>query len=140
MDLGSLLQFPLADLLRKSVYSRLSGCKDVNDAGGRAQDPAFRLMGPEKIWERGTALTPRLQSFETDVQAGEENFAGPARINEVRLWLSVIAHNLGNLRGRLVLPSCACEGARGGAFVGRRRRSTGNEGEERFSETPLDVH
>ncbi len=29
---GKNTQFPLADLLRQSVYSRLAGCEDLNDA------------------------------------------------------------------------------------------------------------
>ena len=78
---GKNTQFPLADLLRQSVYSRLAGYEDVNDAERLAQDPTFRLIGSEKIWERGAALTSRLQSFETEMLAGEENFAGLARIN-----------------------------------------------------------
>ena len=32
-----------------------------------SQDPTFRLIGSEKIWERGAALTSRLQSFETEL-------------------------------------------------------------------------
>jgi hypothetical protein len=67
--------------LRQSVYSRLAGYEDVNDAERLSQDPAFRLIGPEKIWERGAALTSRLQSFEAEMLAGEENFAGLRRIN-----------------------------------------------------------
>ena len=47
---------PLADLLRQSVYSRLAGYEDVNDAERLSQDPTFRLIGSEKIWERGAAL------------------------------------------------------------------------------------
>lgn len=78
---GKNTQFALADLLRQSVYSRLAGYEDVNDAERLAQDPTFRLIGSEKIWERGAALTSRLQSFETEMLAGEENFAGLARIN-----------------------------------------------------------
>jgi hypothetical protein len=78
---GKNTQFPLADLLRQSVYSRLAGYEDVNDVERLAQDPTFRLIGSEKIWERGAALTSRLQSFETEMLAGEENFAGLARIN-----------------------------------------------------------
>jgi len=78
---GKNTQFPLADLPRQSVYSRLAGYQDVNDAEGLSQDPTFRLIGSEKIWERGAALTSRLQSFETEMLAEEENFAGLARIN-----------------------------------------------------------
>jgi len=74
-------QFPLADLFRQSVYSRLAGYEDVNDAERLSQDPTFRLTGSEKIWERGAALTSRLQSFETEMLAEEQNFAGLTRIN-----------------------------------------------------------
>jgi hypothetical protein len=38
-------QFGLADLLRQSVYSRLAGYEDLNDAARLAADPAFRLIG-----------------------------------------------------------------------------------------------
>ncbi len=53
----------------------------MNDAERLSQDPTFRLIGSEKIWERGAALTSRLQSFETEMLTEEENFAGLARIN-----------------------------------------------------------
>jgi hypothetical protein len=78
---GKNTQFSLADLLRQSVYGRLAGYEDVNDAERLSQYPTFRLIGSEKIWERGAALTSRLQSFETAMLAEEENFAGLARIN-----------------------------------------------------------
>jgi hypothetical protein len=78
---GKNTQFPLADLFRQSVYSRLAGYEDVNDAERLSQDPTFRLIGSEKIWERGAALTSRLQSFETEMLAEEGNFAALARIN-----------------------------------------------------------
>jgi hypothetical protein len=78
---GRNTQLPLADLLRQSVYSRLAGHEDVNEAKQLAQDPTFRLIGSEKIWERGAALTSRLQSIETEILAAEENVAGLAAIN-----------------------------------------------------------
>src|SRR3972149_3056772 len=74
-------RFSFADLLRQSVYSRLAGYEDVNDAERLSHDPTFRLIGSERIWERGAALTSRLQSFETEMLAEEENFAGLARVN-----------------------------------------------------------
>ena len=64
---GKNTQLPLADLVRQSVYSRLAGYEDVNDAERLSQDPAFRLIGSEKVLERGAALTSRLQSFETEL-------------------------------------------------------------------------
>ena len=67
--------------MRQSVYSRIAGYEDVNDAERLSQDPTFRLIGSEKIWERGAALTSPLQSFETDLLTQEENLAGLAAIN-----------------------------------------------------------
>ena len=78
---GKNTQLPLADLLRQSVYSRIAGYEDVNDAERLSQDPTFRLIGSERIWERGAALTSRLQSFETELLTQEENLAGLAAIN-----------------------------------------------------------
>jgi len=46
---GKNTQFPLADLFRQSVYSRLACYEDVNDAERLSQDPTFRLIGSEKI-------------------------------------------------------------------------------------------
>src|SRR5215831_17641099 len=63
---GENTQLPLADLLRQSVYRRLAGYEDLNDAARLSQEPTFRLIGSRKIWERGAALTSRLQWFETE--------------------------------------------------------------------------
>ena len=78
---GKNIQLPLADLLRQSVYSRLAGYEDMNDAERLSHDPTFRLIGSEKIWERGAALTSRLQSFETELLTQDENLAGLDAIN-----------------------------------------------------------
>ena len=74
-------QLPIVDLLRQSVYSRLAGYEDVNDAERLARDPSFRLIGSEKIWDRGAALPSRLQSFEAQMLAEDGNFSGLARLN-----------------------------------------------------------
>ncbi len=78
---GKNRQLPLIDLVRQSIYSRLAGYEDVNDAERLSQDPAFRLIGSRKVCERGVALTSRLQSFETELLTQEENFAGLAALN-----------------------------------------------------------
>ena len=57
-------QFSLADLLRQSVYSRLAGYEDLNDAVRVSADPTFRLIGSPKRWDRGGALTSTLHWFE----------------------------------------------------------------------------
>lgn len=54
---GKNTQLPLADRLRQSIYSRLAGYEEVNDAERLSQDPTFRLIGSSKIRERGAALT-----------------------------------------------------------------------------------
>ena len=73
---GSNKKFPFVDLLRQSVYSRLAGYEDLNDAVRVSVDPTFRLIGSKKNWDRGGALTSRLQSFETGLLAGDENLIG----------------------------------------------------------------
>ena len=60
---GKNTQLPLPDLLRQSLYSRLAGYEDVNDAERLWQDPTFRLIGSAKIRERGAALPSRLDWF-----------------------------------------------------------------------------
>ena len=54
---GTNKKFPLADLLRQSVYSRLAGYEDLNDSVRVSADPTFRLIGSKKNWARGGALT-----------------------------------------------------------------------------------
>ena len=60
----------------------MAGYEDLNDAERVSQDPTFRLIGSEKIRERGAALPSRLQSFETEMLAGRSgDFAGLAKLN-----------------------------------------------------------
>ena len=78
---GTNKQFTFADLLRQSVYSRLAGYEDLNDAERVSADPTFRLIGSKKLWDRGAALTSRLHSFETELLASEENLLGLMAVN-----------------------------------------------------------
>ena len=78
---GANKKFPLADLLRQSVYSRLAGYEDLNDAVRISADPTFRLIGSKKNWDRGGALTSRLQSFEAELLASDENLLGLMAVN-----------------------------------------------------------
>lgn len=52
---GKNTQLALSDLLRQSVYSRIVGYEDVNDAERLSQDPTFRLIG-----RRGSGSAVRL--------------------------------------------------------------------------------
>jgi hypothetical protein len=96
---GKNTQLPLADLLRQSVYCRIAGNEDVNDAERVSQDPTFRLIGSKKTWDRGAALTSRLQTLETEMLAEEDNSRCLARINRE---LIAKAEGIGTLQ-RIVL-------------------------------------
>jgi Transposase DDE domain group 1 len=78
---GKNTQLPLPDLLRQSIYSRLAGYEDLNGAERLSQDPAFRLIGSEKIRDRGAALPSRLHWFETQVLTQSANLSGLAAMN-----------------------------------------------------------
>src|SRR5713101_35983 len=74
-------QFPLVDLFRQSIYSRLAGYEDTNDAERLAEDPAFRMLASRERRETSVALTSTLHRFETEVLAEEGNYQGLARLN-----------------------------------------------------------
>src|ERR1700693_5639226 len=74
-------QFAVTDLLRQSVYSRLAGYEDLNDAERLAADPTFRLISSQRIWDRGAALTSTLRWFETELLTKEENLIGLMALN-----------------------------------------------------------
>jgi hypothetical protein len=78
---GQNTKFPLADLVRQSVYSRLAGYEDLNDAVRVSVDPSFRLLGSKENWDRGGALTSRLQSFETGMLGADDNLIGLMAVN-----------------------------------------------------------
>ena len=50
---GGNKRFPLAVLPRQSLYSRLAGYEDLNDAARVSADPTFRLIGSKNNWDRG---------------------------------------------------------------------------------------
>src|SRR5437016_5606556 len=74
-------QFPLPDLFRQSIYSRLAGYEDTNDAERLAEDPTFRMLASRKRREMSVALTSTLHWFETEVLAEERNYEGLSRVN-----------------------------------------------------------
>jgi hypothetical protein len=74
-------QFPLRDLFRQSIYSRLAGYEDTNDAERLAEDPTFRMLASRERRATSVALTSTLHWFETDVLTEEGNYQGLARLN-----------------------------------------------------------
>ena len=67
-------QFPLPDLFRQSIYSRLAGYEDTNDAERLAEDPTFRMLASRERRETSVSLTSTLHWFETDVLTEERNY------------------------------------------------------------------
>src|SRR5208337_4538196 len=78
---GKNTQLLLPDMLRQSIYSRLAGYKDLNDAERLSQDPTFRLIGSEKIRDRGAAPPSRLHWFETQVLTQAAKLSDYAAMN-----------------------------------------------------------
>ena len=71
----------LVPLLRQSIYSRLAGYDDINDAERLAQDPAMRVVVGWQGSPRNAASTSEMERFETETLTQEENLKGPARMN-----------------------------------------------------------
>jgi len=74
-------QFPLPDLFRQSIYSRLAGYEDTNDAERLAEDPTFRMLASRERRDTSVALTSTLHWFETDALAEERNYQELTRLN-----------------------------------------------------------
>ncbi len=83
---GRSCQFPVGDLFRQSVYSRLAGYDDTNDAERLAEDSTFRMLVSGERRKTSVALTSTLHWFETEVLAEERNCQGLTRLNTA--WCS----------------------------------------------------
>jgi hypothetical protein len=72
---GSNKQHRLMPLLRQSIYSRLAGYEDVNDAERLAVDPAMRHVvgGRAALADKYAASTSEVGRFETDILSTREN-------------------------------------------------------------------
>ena len=81
VDAEASLTLQLPDLFRQSIYSRLAGYEDTNDAERLAEDPTFRMLASRERRETSVALTSTLHWFETEVLAEERNYQGLARLN-----------------------------------------------------------
>ncbi len=79
---------PFADLLRQSLSTRQARREDVNNAERLCHGSTIRLIGPERILDRGAALTLWFETFEIELLAEQENFVGVARLNRARLGKS----------------------------------------------------
>lgn len=65
----------LTGLLRQSVFGRLAGYEDVNDADRLAHDPAMRAVVDRQGLDRRAASTSQMGRFETEWLTSEANLA-----------------------------------------------------------------
>jgi len=78
---GRNVQHEIVPLLRQSVYSRLAGYEDTNDAVRLARDPAMQAVVGRRALEKQAASTNTVSRFETDVLISEENLWGLRQLN-----------------------------------------------------------
>lgn len=71
----------LAGLLRQSVFGRLAGYEDVNDADRLSRDPAMRRIVGGKAIERGGASTSQMARFEIELLATDDNLTALADLS-----------------------------------------------------------
>jgi hypothetical protein len=83
---GRNVQHELVPLLRQSVYSRLAGYEDTNDAVRLARDPAMQAVVGRRALEKQAASTNTLSRFETEVLVTEDNLRGLGQLNTP--WVS----------------------------------------------------
>jgi hypothetical protein len=71
----------LTGLLRQSVFGRLAGYEDVNDAERLAHDPAMRAVVDRGGLDRRAASTSQMGRFETEWLTGEANLTALADLS-----------------------------------------------------------
>jgi len=70
---GQNTQHSLLALLRQSIYSRLAGYEDVNDAERLCLDPALRAVVGGRAKNQAAASTSEMARFETETLSRKEN-------------------------------------------------------------------
>ena len=78
---GRNIQHAMATLLRQSIYSRLAGYEDVNDAERLSVDPVLRAITGKKAPNQQAASVNTMGRFETELLTQRENLAGLSEIN-----------------------------------------------------------
>ena len=75
----------LVGLLRQSVFGRLAGYEDVNDADRLSQDPVMRAIVDRKGLDRLAASASQMGRFETEWLATDDNLAALTDLSGV--WI-----------------------------------------------------
>ena len=78
---GRNIQHDLASLLRQSVYSRLAGYEDVNDAHRLSVDPTMRRITGKKMDKKKAASANTMGRFETEMLSVQGNLKALSEVN-----------------------------------------------------------
>ncbi len=78
----------MTGLFRQSVFGRLGGYEDVNDADRLGRDPAMRWIVGGKAVERQAASTSQMGRFETELLATDANLEALADMTGV--WIDKV--------------------------------------------------
>ncbi len=73
-------------LLRQSVFGRLVGYEDVNDAERLSRDPVMRAIVDRKGLELSAASTSQMGRYETEWLATDDNLAALTELSGV--WIA----------------------------------------------------
>ena len=74
-------QHAMTGLFRQSVFGRLGGYQDVNDADRLGRDPAMRWIVGGRAVAKQAASTSQMGRFETEFLAADENLAALADLS-----------------------------------------------------------
>ena len=85
---GGNIQHSMKALLRQSIYSRLAGYEDVNDADRLSVDPVMRHVVGGRAIDRQAASTSEVARFETDILTHPDNLT--ALMNMPGQWVDLI--------------------------------------------------
>ena len=80
-------ELPLVDLLQQSVSNRFAGYEDFHDTERLSRDLTLRGLGSKTIGERGTTLTTRLHTLDTEMQAGEAHSFSTSLQRALTRWM-----------------------------------------------------
>jgi hypothetical protein len=80
---GRNVQHGMSALVRQSVYSRLAGYEDVNDAERLAVDPVMRAITGKLNKGKNSASANTMGRFETEMLTLEKNVSTLARLNGI---------------------------------------------------------